>query len=95
MVSTPGCVVRSEDLASLLAIAWPQSMTPINIMSGFRKCGIYPLNPGVIDDRQMAPSRAVSIPSDQKQEPTTSPGAVSSTESTPGNGLTVVSPTIQ
>jgi len=28
-------------------------------MSGFRKCGIHPLNPGEVSDRQLAPSRAV------------------------------------
>ena len=31
-------------------------------MSGFRKCGIYPLNPGQISDRQLAPSRAFVKP---------------------------------
>ena len=25
-------------------------------MSGFRKCGIYPLNPGEVTDRQLTPS---------------------------------------
>ena len=28
-------------------------------MSGFKKCGIYPLNPGEVTNRQLAPSRAV------------------------------------
>ena len=36
--SNPGCVVRSENLASLVAIARSQSVTPVNIMSVFRKC---------------------------------------------------------
>lgn len=36
-------------------------------MSGFRKCGIYPLNPGQISDRQLAPSHAfVKLKSDLK-----------------------------
>ena len=59
MAKNPGCVVRSENLASLLSHAWSQSVTPVNIMSGFRKCGIHPLNPGVIDDRHTASSQAV------------------------------------
>jgi len=29
------------------------------IMSGFKKCGVYPLNPGEITDRQITPSSAV------------------------------------
>lgn len=27
-------------------------------MSGFKKCGVFPLNPGEVSDRQLAPSRA-------------------------------------
>lgn len=54
--SHPGQVVTSEAIAGILAQAWPQSMTPVNIMSGFRKCGIYPLNPGEVADRMTAPS---------------------------------------
>ena len=69
MVDNPGCVVCSENLASLLAIAWPQSVTPVN-MSGFRKCRIHPLNPGVIDDQQTGVVRS------ELQEPS-SPGVSS------------------
>ena len=32
----------------------------MNILSGFCKCGIYPLNPGQIDDRQITPSKVFS-----------------------------------
>ena len=35
---------------------WPQSLTMVNIMSGLKKTGIYPLNPGEVTDRQIAPS---------------------------------------
>ena len=30
---------------------------------GFRKCGIHPLNPGEVSDRQLAPSQAVTYTS--------------------------------
>ena len=56
--ANPGQVVTTDLIALLLAQAWPQSVTPVNAMSGFRKCGIYPLNPGQISDRELAPSRA-------------------------------------
>ena len=86
MVDNPGCVVRSENSASLLAIA-----IECNIMSGFRKCGIHPLNPGVIDDRQTAPSQAVcgGVVQSELQEPS-SPGVSSSNSagSAHGSGLT-------
>ena len=45
--SHPGHVIQSENIASLLGQAWPKALIPINIMSGFKKCGIYPLNPGI------------------------------------------------
>jgi len=60
----PGRVVTTEAVASLLAVAWPLSVTPVNIMAGFKKCGIYPLNPGEVTDRQIAPSKAVCVMKD-------------------------------
>ena len=62
----PGRSIRSEDLAHLLSLAWPQALTPVNIMKGFKQCGIFPLNPGVISDRLLAPSRAFSPASDSR-----------------------------
>ena len=56
----PGRVVTTNDITSLIAKAWPLSLTPVNIMSGFKKCGISPLNPGAITDRQLAPSKVVT-----------------------------------
>ena len=34
------------------------AVTPVNIMAGFRKCGIYLVNCGEINDRALAPSTA-------------------------------------
>ena len=51
----PGRVITADVIASLIAEVWPQSMTPLNIIGGFRKCGIYPLNPGAVTDQQLAP----------------------------------------
>ena len=59
LAAHPGRVITSDKLASLVAEAWPHSFTALNIMSGFKKCGIYPINPSEITDRQIAPSKAV------------------------------------
>ena len=91
MAPRPGSVVKSEDPASLLAVARPHSVKPVNIMSGFRKCGIYPLNPGTIDDRLTAPSKVTSTPSPSK-DICDSSHCSSSTGSTAGSGLTNLSP---
>ncbi|XP_011403833.1 PREDICTED: stress response protein NST1-like [Amphimedon queenslandica] len=55
----PGRVVTADILSALVAEAWPISFTTLNIMSGFRKCGLFPHNPSAVDDRQMAPSKAL------------------------------------
>ena len=62
MASNPGCVITSEKLSSLLASSWPQSVTVLNIMAGFKKTGIHPLNPSEISDRQIAPSTVFQDP---------------------------------
>ena len=62
MASNPGCVITSEKLSSLLANSWPQSVTVLNIMAGFKKTGIHPFNPSEISDRQIAPSTVFQDP---------------------------------
>jgi len=53
----PGCVITEYDISRLLGKAWPQALCPSNVMSGFCKTGIYPLNPGRISDYELAPSK--------------------------------------
>ena len=60
LTKNPGRVITSDVIALLVGEAWPQALTPLNIMEGFRKCGIYPLNPGAVTDRQLAPSHATT-----------------------------------
>ena len=64
MADHPHRVITTDQITGLKRIAWPQSLTPVNIMSGFKKCGIfYPLNPGEVTDRQIAPSTLFSTAS--------------------------------
>ena len=59
----PGRVITVDLLASLVGEVYPHAFTSLNIMSGFRKSGLFPLNPSIVDDRQLAPSKAFrSIP---------------------------------
>ena len=57
--SSEGCVPTTEDIPKIVAEAWPKSVTPVNLMSGFRKTGIHPLNPGCIHGRVTAPSSVI------------------------------------
>lgn len=43
-----------------MSTLWPNAFTPNNIIGGFRKTGIYPINPEDIDDkmRQQKPKEA-------------------------------------
>ena len=41
--SSDGRVPTSEDIQKIIAEAWLKSITPVNLMSGFRKTGIHPL----------------------------------------------------
>lgn len=77
-----GCDARvptSEDIPGILAEAWPKSMTPVNLMSGFRRTGIFSLNPSYIHDKVCAPSLATH----QDEPPAISPsGSTSSNNKT-------------
>lgn len=76
-------MITTEAIASFVGNinAWPIS---VNIMAEFRKSGAYPLNPGVIDDRQLAPSFAVNYhskePDPKMNESSQSPGGSISSE---------------
>ena len=54
----PGRVITTEVIAAFLGKAWLLSVTPVNVMAGFKKSGSYPLNPGAVHDRQLMPSKA-------------------------------------
>ena len=62
IMQNPGRVVTNDVLASLVGDAWPHAFTPLNIMAGIKKCGIYPFNPGEVLDRQVAPLKAATPP---------------------------------
>ena len=54
----PGWAITTDVLASMVAQAYLTSFTPVNILSGFKKMGVYPFNPNAVDDWQLAPSAA-------------------------------------
>ena len=58
--SSPGHVPTTADIPKIISQAWPMSITAVNLMSGFRKTGIHPLNPGCIKDRELAPSKGIA-----------------------------------
>lgn len=61
----PGRVITSEVIASLVGDTWAQSVTPMKILSGFKKSGISPFNPSEVSDRMLAPAK-VFAPSEEE-----------------------------
>ncbi|VDB92033.1 unnamed protein product [Peniophora sp. CBMAI 1063] len=52
--------VTKRNFIECLAVAWERAMTPANIKAAFRKTGVYPRDPSVIKDADLAPSRATT-----------------------------------
>ena len=48
MQQHPGQIVTKYQFSTLFHEAWMKAMVPTNIVSGFRKCGVYPFNPDAI-----------------------------------------------
>ena len=61
MSEYPGRVITTDILASIVAKAYPLSFTTVNIMSGFKKSGVWPINPGEVTDQHIAPSTALCV----------------------------------
>lgn len=50
MLHHPGIPLSIYDVAGCVGTAFQRAMTPSNIISGFRKCGIFPYDRGVFTD---------------------------------------------
>ena len=48
MQQHPGQIVTKYQFSTLFNEAWMKSMVPANIVSGFKKCDVYPFNPDAI-----------------------------------------------
>ena len=83
----PGRVITNDMIATLVAKAWPNAFTPSNIMGGFLKTGIFPINPGAIDDKMWAPSEAF-----QQQKPMSEQEASASAQETTSDSSTLFTP---
>lgn len=64
--SNPGRVVSQFQIAKLYGNAFVRAATMTTAVNGFRKTGVWPLNPAVFVDHDFAPSETT----DRKHEPT-------------------------
>ena len=59
----PGAPMTISDVAGIAGQAFPVSVTPVNIMSGFRVAGVSPFNPYLFDNEfDFAPSYVTDRP---------------------------------
>lgn len=56
MISNPGKMISIYNVAALLGQAYPQAFTPLNIMRGFEKTGIWPYNRDIFTDDEFLTS---------------------------------------
>ena len=85
-MESPGRVITSEVRASLVGETWAHSITPMNILSGFKKSGISPLNPSEVSDRMLTPAAIFKPSSDASASASSSsltPPTASSSSLTP------------
>ena len=87
LAAHPGRVITTDKLASLVAECWPNSFTAVNIMSSFKKSGVFPFNPGVVTDRQVAPSKGL-----RQQTPEIDHKDMDSEEPTSNSSIPLFSP---
>ena len=86
IMENPGRVITSEVIASLVGETWAHSITPMNILSGFKKSGISPLNPSEVSDRMLTPAAIFKPSSDASASASSSsltPPTASSSSLTP------------
>ena len=90
LAKNPGQVITEYDISGILGKAWPQALSPSNVMSGFCKTGIYLLNPGRISDHELAPSKVFKV-SARDPEDSSSERRKTSSIDTSSNAATVSS----
>ena len=57
--ANPAQCLRDQDFCRLTANAMTRGVTPRKVVAGFRRIGIFPLNPNVVSDAQLALNPAI------------------------------------
>ena len=70
--NNPGRVITKFQFSSLFSKAWNNALTPANITSGFRKCGVFPFNQSAISMAEDNSKEQLCQHSSQLQTPVSS-----------------------
>ena len=77
--ANPGMVINKYNFSSLFAGAWLKAFTPANIVSGFRKCGVQPLDRRALVGDDGSDSDSDDEPTSNENTPSTSVSTAPST----------------
>ena len=91
LAKNPGQVITEYDISGILEKAWPQALSLSNVMSGFCKTGIYPLNPGRISDHELAHSKVFEVSAGDLEDSSSSERRKTSSIDTSSNAATILS----
>lgn len=75
MVNHPGQTITLKDMAGLVGKAHPRAFTPMNIMKGFSKTGIYPFDAHIFSDQDFLSSSVTDRPAPSRREHTPDPAS--------------------
>ena len=78
--NNPGKVITIYNISQLVGEAWPKSLTPENLISGFRHSGIYPLCRAKITPEKLAPSTSTKKKSQKSIDEILAPSDTSKDE---------------
>ncbi|XP_053383877.1 uncharacterized protein LOC128550038 [Mercenaria mercenaria] len=85
MRESGGRVVTRYEVGRIASKVYSSTLTPLNIQSAFRRCGIYPFDPDVINDKSIAPSLTFH----PRPESSTCPDELQGDKSDPKNETTM------
>lgn len=78
--NNPGKVITIYNIGQLVGEAWTKLLTPENLISGFRHCGIYPLCRAKITPEKLAPSTSTKKKSQKSIDEILAPSDTSKDE---------------
>ncbi|XP_060572583.1 uncharacterized protein LOC132730626 [Ruditapes philippinarum] len=78
--NNPASKITRYNICSLVCPAYASALSVVNLRSSFKRSGIFPFNPAVITDSQLAPSKAYSTPQSESCSSSDLPQPACSTE---------------
>jgi len=93
--SFPRSVVCKKTFCGLLKKAWQEGVTPSNILSGFRACGLYPFDPSAIPREAFIPNSLYVVDEGEKAADSVDPDVMAANHTVSETNKQLQSPLLQ